>query len=93
MIERSVPHRQGEGECEEAVAAASREERAARSALNRGLTPSHPDWTPSDQDGYEARLECWRAASHALLEVLDRLTAERGETPHGTAARQRGLDR
>ena len=60
MTETTVPPRQGE--CERAVAAAARLERAARSALNQGLTPSHPDWTPSAQEGYEARLARWRAA-------------------------------
>jgi hypothetical protein len=72
MTDRSVPDTQSE--CEQAVAAAARREKAARSALNRGLTPSHPDWTPSDQDGYEARLAGWRAASHSLLEVLNEVS-------------------
>jgi hypothetical protein len=69
MAERSVPDTQGE--CERTVAAAARRERAARWALNRGLSPGHPDWTPSARESYEARLARWRAASHALVEALN----------------------
>jgi uncharacterized protein YukE len=72
MAERSVPDTHGE--YERTVAAAARRERAARSALNRGLTPAHPDWTPSDRKSYEARLARWRAASHALVEALNEVS-------------------
>jgi uncharacterized protein YukE len=72
MTERSVPHTQAE--CERAVAAAARRERAARSALNRGLSPAHPDWTPRARERYEARLARWRAASHALVEALNEVS-------------------
>jgi len=60
-------------EYELAVVAAAGEERAAHAALFGGITPRHPDWRADEQAEYSARLERWRAASHALVEALDRL--------------------
>jgi uncharacterized protein YukE len=67
-------------ECELAVVAAAAEERAAHAALFGGITPLHPDWRADEQAEHAARLERWRAASHALVEALDRFasSSERG---------------
>ena len=62
-------------ECERAVAAAACEERAARAALDEGLTPSDRDWTPEAQMDYDTRLDRWRVASHALADALKRFAA------------------
>ena len=75
MTERSITDKHGE--YAQAVEAAVREERAAREALNRGLTPSHRNWTPSEEGRYAARLERWHVASHALVEALNRLATHR----------------
>jgi uncharacterized protein YukE len=68
--------------CEQAVMAAARKERAAHAALQEGINPLHPSWTESDEEAYEARLAHWRAASRALVDALNRLKASRhGERP------------
>ena len=64
--------------CEQAVMAAARKERAARAALQKGIKPLQPSWTESDEEAYEARLARWRAASRALVDALNRLK------PHDT---------
>lgn len=64
-------------DCEEAVAAAAREEQEARAELKRGVTPSHPNWAPEHQESFSKRLERWQAASHALVEALNRFGSER----------------
>jgi uncharacterized protein YukE len=61
--------------CEQAVMAAARKERAAHAALQEGINPLHPSWTESDEEAYEARLAHWRAASRALVDALNRLKA------------------
>jgi uncharacterized protein YukE len=61
--------------CEQAVMAAARKERAAHAALHEGINPLHPSWTESDEEAYEARLAHWRAASRALVDALNRLKA------------------
>jgi uncharacterized protein YukE len=65
--------------CEQAVIAAARKERAARAALRKGIKPRQPSWTEWDEQGYEARLAHWQAASRALVDALNRLrrTGER----------------
>jgi uncharacterized protein YukE len=65
--------------CEQAVMAAARKERAARAALRKGIKPLQPSWTESDEEAYEARLALWQAASRALVDALNRLrrTGER----------------
>lgn len=65
------------GECEDAVLAAAREERAARAALTDGNAPSHPEWSEEDERAYQERLERWRAASRALVEALQRFGSSR----------------
>jgi uncharacterized protein YukE len=68
--------------CEQAVLAAARKERAAHAALQEGINPLHPSWTESDEEAYEARLAHWRATSRALVDALNRLKASRhGEKP------------
>ena len=64
--------------CEQAVMAAARKERAAHAALQEGIKPFHPSWKESDQEAYEARLAHWQAASRALVDALNRLK------PHDT---------
>jgi len=65
--------------CEQAVTAAARKERAARAALRKGIKPRQPSWTEWDEEAYEARLAHWQAASRALVDALNRLrrTGER----------------
>jgi uncharacterized protein YukE len=63
--------------CEQAVMAAARKERAAHAALQEGINPVHASWTESDEEAYEARLAHWRAASRALVDTLNRLKALR----------------
>ena len=58
--------------CEQAVLAAAREERAAHAALQKGIKPLYPSWTESDEAAYEARLARWQAASRALVDALNR---------------------
>jgi hypothetical protein len=60
-------------ECEQAVLAAAREERAARAALEAGIGPQHPSWCENDEEGYQARLTRWRTASRTLVDGLNRL--------------------
>ena len=60
-------------DCEEAVMAAAREERAAQAALHEGIKPGDPDWTESDEEAYQARLARWRAASRVLVDALNRV--------------------
>jgi uncharacterized protein YukE len=60
-------------DCEQAVIAAAREERAALAALQEGIKPGDPDWTESNEETYQARLGRWRAASRALVEALNRV--------------------
>lgn len=64
------------GECEDAVLAAAREERAARAALTDGNAPD-PEWSEEDERAYQERLERWRAASRALVEALQRFGSSR----------------
>jgi uncharacterized protein YukE len=64
--------------CEQAVMAAARKERAAHAVLREAITPLHPRWTERDHEAYEARLAHWRAASRALVDALNRLK------PHDT---------
>lgn len=59
--------------CEQAVAAAARKERAAHAALQEGIKPLHASWTDSDGEAYEGRLAHWQAASRALVDALNRL--------------------
>jgi hypothetical protein len=72
-------------QCERAVRIAASEERAAHKALLEGMRPGDPDWDPSEDPAYRARLDRWRAASQALVDALDRLHAalhpERTELP------------
>lgn len=63
-------------DCEQAVMAAAREERAAHAALQEGRKPGDPDWTESNEEPYQARLARWRAASRVLVDALNRV----GET-------------
>jgi uncharacterized protein YukE len=73
--------------CEQAVRAAARKERAAHAALQEGMNPGHPSWTKSDEEAYVARLAHWRAASRALVDALNRLK------PHDTEKdRPRGME-
>jgi len=75
-------------EREQAVLAAAREERTAHTALVKGIRPQHPNWSEDDEEGYQARLTRWRAASHALADALHRL-GEAVESPRrktGSAA-------
>jgi uncharacterized protein YukE len=64
--------------CEQAVIAAARKERAAHAALLEGIKPLHPSWRESDEEAYEARLAHWQAASRTLVDALNRLK------PHDT---------
>jgi hypothetical protein len=63
-------------DCEQAVMAAARDERAAHAALQEGIKPGDPDWTESNEAPYQARLARWRAASRVLVDALNRV----GET-------------
>jgi hypothetical protein len=65
-------------ECEEAVLAAAREERAAQTALMNGIGPQHPDWSDDEDAAYRARLRRWQAASRAVVEALHHLERARG---------------
>jgi hypothetical protein len=56
--------------------AAAREERAAHTALQKGIKPGDPDWTESNDDAYQARLVHWRAASRVLVDALNRVGNE-----------------
>ena len=58
--------------CEQAVMAAAREERAAHAALQEGIKPLHPNWCENDEEAYQARLANWRTASRALVDALNR---------------------
>ena len=58
--------------------AAAREERAAHAALQKGIKPSDPDWTESNEEAYQARLARWRAASHVLVDALNRVGNDGG---------------
>ena len=58
--------------CEQAVMAAAREERAAHAALQQGIKPLHPSWCEDDEEAYQARLARWRTASRALVDALNR---------------------
>jgi uncharacterized protein YukE len=60
-------------DCEQAVMAAAREERAALAGLQEGIKPGDPDWTESNEETYQARLGRWRTASRALVEALNRV--------------------
>ena len=71
-------------DCERAVMAAAREERAAHAALREGIKPGDPDWTESNEDAYQARLARWRAASHVLVDALNRLGSDGGFKTHAT---------
>jgi uncharacterized protein YukE len=59
-------------DCEQAVMAAAKEERAAHAALQRGIKPLHPSWTESDESAYQDRLARWQAASRILVDALNR---------------------
>jgi len=81
-------------DCEQAVMAAAREERAAHAALQQGINPTHPSWTEGDQEAYEARLARWRAASRVLVDALNRVGNDERPETHATEkplARQYGL--
>ena len=65
-------------ECERHVMAAAREERAAHAALQEGIRPGDPDWTESNEEAYQARLARWRAASHVLVDALNRVGNDGG---------------
>ena len=58
--------------------AAAREERAAHAALQEGIRPGDPDWTESNEEAYQARLARWRAASHVLVDALNRVGNDGG---------------
>jgi hypothetical protein len=58
-------------DCEQAVMAAAREERAAHAALQEGIKPGDPDWTESNDETYQVRLARWRAASRVLVDALN----------------------
>ena len=63
-------------DCEQAVLAAAREERAAHAALREGIKPGDADWTESNEDAYQVRLARWRAASRVLVDALNRLGSD-----------------
>ena len=60
-------------DCEQAVVAAAREERAAHAALQESIKPGDPDWTESNEEAYQACLARWRAAGGVLVDALNRL--------------------
>jgi hypothetical protein len=66
-------------QCEQAVLAAAREERAAHAALINGISPQHPDWSDDEEAAYRARLRRWQAASRAVVEALHGFQRARGE--------------
>lgn len=68
--------------CEQAVMAAAREERAAHAALQKGIKPSDPGWTESDEEAYQARFARWRAASRVLVDALNRTANDRRSETH-----------
>ena len=72
-------------ECERDVMAAAREERAAHAALQEGIRPGDPDWTESNEEAYQARLARWRAASHVLVDALNRVGND-GRLEYGRSA-------
>ena len=72
-------------DCEQAVMAAAREERAAHAALQEGIRPGDPDWTESNEEAYQARLARWRAASHFLVDALNRVGND-GRLEYGRSA-------
>ena len=72
------------GDCEQAVLAAAREERAAHAALQEGIKPGDPDWTESNEDAYQARLARWRAASRVLVDALNRVGNDGRQKTHAT---------
>jgi uncharacterized protein YukE len=72
MTQRAVASVTELHNCEQAVMAAAREERAAHAALQQGIKPFYPSWTESDEVAYEARLARWQAASRALVDALNR---------------------
>jgi uncharacterized protein YukE len=63
-------------DCEQAVMAAARDERAAHADLRKGIKPLDPGWTEQDKDAYDARLARWRSASRALVDALNRAADE-----------------
>ena len=82
-------------DCEQAVMAAAREERAAHAALQEGIKPGDPDWTESNKEAYQARLARWRAASRVLVDALNRVDAISSATarPFGRSSTQSPLSR
>jgi uncharacterized protein YukE len=69
-------------DCEQAVMAAARDERAAHAALHEGIKPGDPDWTESNKEAYQARLARWRAASRVLVDALNQVGSDgRLKTP------------
>jgi uncharacterized protein YukE len=65
-----------ESQCQNELAAAAAEARAAAHALRRGISPGHPDWSPAEEVAYNQRFERWRRASKEIVAALDRLEAE-----------------
>ena len=65
--------------------AAAREERAAHAALQEGMKPGDADWTESNEEAYQARLARWRAASHVLVDALNRVEND-GHLQYGLSA-------
>ena len=72
-------------DCELAVMAAAREERAAHAALQKGIKPGDPDWTESSEEAYQGRLARWRAASRVLVDALNRVGND-GPLQYGLSA-------
>ena len=64
-------------DCEQAVIAAARDERAAHTALQKGIKPGDPDWAESNEEAYQGRLARWRAASRGLVDALSRVGSDR----------------
>jgi uncharacterized protein YukE len=71
-------------DCEQAVMAAAREERAAHAALQESIKPGDPDWTESNEEAYQARLARWRAASRILVDALNRVGNDGRPQTHAT---------
>ena len=71
-------------DCEQAVLAAAREERAAHAALREGIKPGDPDWTENNEEAYQARLARWRAASRVLVDALNRVGNDGRLKTHAT---------
>jgi hypothetical protein len=82
-------------DCQQAVMAAAREERAAQAALQEGIKPGDPDWTESNREAYQTRLARWRAASGVLVDALNRVGAISSATvrPFGRSSAQSPLSR